>query len=109
MKNVVSEYNSSGVASDGGTSVYYDLRLPKEVTTKIIERLAESGESYIKTEEIIECVFGNDFDFGNSFKSLVRACLTTKGVGKKGNTLDYELNKIVYSVEKIRARNKEVI
>ena len=50
-------------------------------------------------------MFGNDFDFGNAFKSLVRAYLETQGKGKEGNDLAYELKKIEYSINKIRGHS----
>ena len=49
----------------------------------------------------MEKSFDNGFDFGNAFKSLVRAFLNTQGSGKEGNDLAYELNKIRYSINKI--------
>jgi hypothetical protein len=83
------------IKSDGGSSSYYDLQL----SDKVVEFIKENG--YVKTEQLIRDVFGNDFDFANAFKSLVRAYKTTKGVGKEGNDIKYELNKIRYSCNKI--------
>jgi len=78
---------TSKVKSDGGSSSYYTLDI---------------NHTKVETEDIIRDVFGNDFDFGNAFKSLVRAYLNTQGKGKEGNDLAYELNKIDYSINKIR-------
>ena len=89
------------VKSDGMSSSYYDLHIPEELFKEIDKRNKE-GNIHIKTEEIIAYIFGNDFDFGTLFKSLVRAKAITEGGGKEGNTLDYELNKILYSVDRIR-------
>tara|TARA_R110002020_G_scaffold395872_1_gene605910 strand:+ start:285 stop:791 length:507 start_codon:yes stop_codon:yes gene_type:complete len=75
------------VKSDGGSSSYYTLDI---------------NGTKVETEDIIRDVFDNDFDFGNAFKSLVRAYLNTHGKGKEGNDLAYELNKINYSINKIR-------
>ncbi len=80
---------TGAVKSDGGSSSYYTLNI---------------NGNKVETEEIIEQVFGNDFDFGNAFKSLIRAYLNTKGKGKAGNDLNYELNKIKYSINKIKGR-----
>ncbi len=80
---------SIGILSDGGSSSYYTL---------------EINGDFIETEQIIEQVFDNDFDFGNVFKSLIRAYGTTRGKGKLGNDLAYELNKIDYSINKLRTR-----
>lgn len=84
------------IESDGKSSSYYDLKLSQ----KTIDFIKENG--YVKTEMLIYDVFDNDFDFSNAFKSLVRAWGTVNGAGKKGNNLYYELNKIDYSVNKIR-------
>ena len=78
------------IESDGGSSSYYTL---------VINGIT------IETEDIIRDGFDNDFDFGTAFKSLVRAHGKTKGAGKAGNSLDYELNKINYSTNKIRGRH----
>ena len=77
------------VVSDGGSSSYYELNI---------------NGNKVETEEIIDQVFGNDFDFGNAFKSLVRAYASTKGSGKAGNSIQYEMNKIIYSANKIKNR-----
>lgn len=84
------------IASDGKSSSYYDLKLSQ----KTIDFIKENG--YVKTEHLIYDVFENEFDFANAFKSLIRAWGTVKGQGKAGNSLEYELNKIEYSVNKIR-------
>src|SRR5690606_21752565 len=94
------------IKSDGGSSAYYDLPLSDKLVELILQRKEEGG-AFIKTEEIILEVFDNDFDAGNSFKSLVRAWQTTKGGGKEGNTLSYELKKIRYSLNKSEERFKE--
>jgi hypothetical protein len=49
-------------------------------------------------------VFGNDFDFGNMFKALVRIHGKTQGGGKEGTTIEYDLNKIIYTCEKLKER-----
>lgn len=92
------------IKSDGGSSTYYDIELPAWLLERIQQRGAE-GKAFIKTEELTEVAFGNDFAFGTLFKSLVRAYGQTTGEGKAGNTIDYELNKVVYYAENIRQRN----
>ena len=91
------------ISSDGGSSSYYDMPIPEWVMKNILDRSHE-GQAYIKVEELIESTFDSDFDFGNAFKSLVRAKGAYEGKGKAGNTVDYECNKIKYSVDKIKAR-----
>lgn len=93
------------IQSNGGSSSYYDLPIPEELLNKILERKVE-GEAYIKTEEIIRYCFGNDFDKGNLFKSLVRIHSAELGFGKAGNSIEYDCNKIHYSADKIAQRNK---
>lgn len=93
------------IQSDGGSSSYYDLTIPDELLNKILER-KEEGKAYIKTEEIIRYCFGNDFDKGNLFKSLVRIHSAELGFGKAGNSIEYDCNKIHYSADKIAQRNK---
>lgn len=91
------------IASDGGSSTYYDIGLPQWVVDRIIER-KEAGRAYIKTEELIEFAFNDDFDAGNAFKSLVRLWGAFNGAGKAGNSVSYEKNKIEYSVGKLKQR-----
>lgn len=93
---VIEKQKKEPIESSGKSSSYYDLKLSQ----KTIDFIKENG--YVKTEMLIYDVFDNDFDFSNAFKSLVRAWGTVNGAGKKGNSLDYELNKIEYSVNKIR-------
>ncbi len=93
------------IASDGGSSSYYDLPIPEELLNKILERKVD-GKAYIKTEEVIRYCFDNDFDKGNLFKSLVRIHSAELGFGKAGNSIDYDCNKIHYSADKIAQRNK---
>ena len=84
------------IVSDGGSSDYY--KLPNSLVEKAL------ATSELQTEDIIEHVFDNDFDFGNIFKTLVRLHGLSKGKGKAGNTASYECNKILYSVKKIDKR-----
>jgi hypothetical protein len=89
------------IVSDGKSSSYYDLKLNQ----KTIDFILKSG--YIKTEHLIYDLFGNDFDYGTVFKSLVRSYGCINGAGKKGNSLDYELNKVEYYVNRIRENRGE--
>jgi hypothetical protein len=89
------------IKSDGSSSSYYDLKL-SNTTLAFVE-----GTDKIKTEHLIRDVFGNDFDFANIFKSLVRAYGVTQGSGKEGNDISYEMNKNISCVLKIQ--DKETI
>jgi hypothetical protein len=86
------------IKSDGGSSAYYDFKVPQHY----LDLIAEAG--IIKTEYLIDIIFGNDFDFACAFKALVRAKGITEGAGKEGNTLDYELNKMDYYESKIKEK-----
>lgn len=88
------------IKSDGGSSSYYDMPLPDWLVENIKAR-QEAGQAYIKTEELIDVLFGNDFNFGTCFKSMVRAYGATLGAGKAGNDLKYETNKMHYYTNKI--------
>lgn len=92
------------IKSDGGSSTYYDLELPAWLLYTLNERQKE-GKCYIKTEEMISAFFGNDFDRGNIIKSLVRCQGLQDGTGgKAGNSVEYECNKMIYSVNKIKEK-----
>lgn len=99
-------YAAGPIKSDGGSSSYYDLPVPEWLLSELFDReIATNGKPYIKTEEIIAAFFGNDFDLGNVVKCLVRVKgLQDKTGGKAGNSVDYECNKMKYSVEKIRGK-----
>lgn len=98
---LVSKNEVKPVKSDGGSSSYYDIPLPEWLVRRIIDRQTD-GQAFIKTEEIITVAFGNDFDYGNLFKSEVRAWGAMNGAGKEGNSVEYELNKMRYSIDKIQ-------
>ena len=90
-------HKKAPIRSDGGSSAYYDIRIPDWMLRKLEYR---RGGAYIKTEELIE-VLGSDFDEGNILKCLIRAIGARKGEGKEGNTLAYECNKIKYSADRL--------
>lgn len=89
----------NSVVSDGGSSSYYKLELPEWLIEKIVK------DGAVETEDLIEVVFDSNFDYGNIFKSLVRAMKTEQGEGKAGNTTEYEMNKIKYSADKIKEKS----
>lgn len=92
------------IKSDGGSSSYYDLPVAEWLLYTLNERQKE-GKCYIKTEEMINAFFGNDFDRGNIIKSLVRCQGLQDGTGgKAGNSVEYECNKMIYSVNKIKEK-----
>lgn len=89
------------IKSDGGSSSYYDLQLPDN----IIEFIQVHG--YLKTEDLIKHVFGNDFDYGNMFKSMVRAYKAENGEGKEGNDVTYDMNKVQYYANKVKVNQEK--
>ena len=105
IKSKADSEKKTPIKSDGGSSSYYDIYLPTWLMQAMVDREVD-GKVYIKTEELIEVAFESDFDFANAFKSLVRAFGTMNGGGKAGNDVDYEMNKVQYSANKIKERNK---
>lgn len=95
---------TGAIKSDGGSSTYYDIAIPTRLLVEIVERRNEDGLSYIKTEEIIELGLGNDFDFGNIFKCMIRMQSLKDGKGKAGNNLEYDAKKVEYSAKKVVKR-----
>lgn len=98
------DVTTGAIKSDGGSSSYYDIEIPDWLFDKMLER-NYSGNCFIKTEELIE-VMGSDFDEGNILKCLVRINSLKKGVGKQGNDVAYDANKIVYSANRLKERDK---
>lgn len=92
------------IKSDGGSSAYYDIDIPQWLIDEMQTRLEQEGKAYVKTEELIEVIFGNDFNFGTLFKSTVRAYGCSVGRGKAGNDICYETNKVKYYSDKINSR-----
>lgn len=73
------------IKSDGGSSDYYKIKLPKRILKD-----NEDGTVTIETGDIIRYALSNDFNLGNIFKVLIRW-------GKKeGIDYQYDRNKIVY-------------
>jgi hypothetical protein len=95
----IAPIKAGAIKSDGGSSSYYDIQLP----TWLIDKIKERG--YIKTEELIE-VMGSDFDLGNIIKCSVRINSLKNGVGKEGNSVEYDANKIIYSANRLKERER---
>ena len=89
LELVESVDSTKPVTSDGGASSYYELEI--------------AGHK-LETHNVIEDVFGNDFDFGNNFKAMVRIWAQINGGGKAGTSIEYDLNKIIYTCEKLKER-----
>lgn len=103
LKNEVGDDVVVGaIKSDGGSSSYYDIEVPQWLLEKLINRNKE-GKCFIKTEEINE-ILGNDFNYSTIFKSMVRAISIENGVGKAGNTHQYECNKMRYYTDRVEEK-----
>lgn len=103
FNNAVKNTPEGAIKSNGGSSSYYDIQLPDWLIDLIVER-NYSGNCFVKTEELIE-VLGSDFDEGNILKCLVRINSLKKGVGKQGNDVTYDANKIIYSANRLKERD----
>ena len=81
---------TGAVTSNGGASSYYEL---------------EVAGNKIETHDIITDVFDNDFDMGNMFKAQVRIQAAINGSGKAGTSIEYDLNKIIYTCNKLKDKH----
>jgi len=83
------------IKSDGGSSDYYKIKLPKSI-------LKDNGDDTVTIEvgDVIRYALNNDFNLGNIFKAMVRW-------GKKdGIDYEYDRNKIVYFTDDYVAAKK---
>ena len=92
------------IKSDGGKSSYYKAPLPKHVIAKIMKQLEDGEPLSLEVEDIADIMFGNDFDFATTFKSMRRLYMEKLGQGKEGNDAAYELNKVRYYTDKIEEK-----
>jgi hypothetical protein len=86
------------IESDGGSSKYYEIHVPANMVQVVLDSQGDPSHYVFQVEHVIEFGLGNDFDKGNLFKVLYRFG------NKAGNTLKYELNKMQYSLNKLRQR-----
>lgn len=100
------EKPSGKIKSNGLSSSYYDLPISDKLLEALNKR-KEDGQCYVKVEDMIDEFFDGLFNQGTLFKSLVRAHLQTKGEGKAGNDLEYEINKVIYYANKIKEKGCE--
>ena len=77
------------IKSDGGSSRYYEIRIPKNA-------VKDEGDSIlIEAKHIIRYALDNDFSKGNVFKALVR-------LGQKdGTDVEYDRKKMHFFVDDI--------
>lgn len=88
------ESPTAPITSDGGKSDYYKIALPQWLLDKQLK------DGYIMLEDLTEVMFNNDFNYTNVFKAQKRMFELQQGKGKKGNTLEYDANKVKYYVDK---------
>lgn len=81
------------IKSDGGSSSYYNTKLPKHV----IDQIVETGS--IEMKDILRYVFDNNADAFNIVKAQKRICESLKGKGKEGASALYDANKIKFFAE----------
>lgn len=88
--------------SDGGSSGYYFTKLPKHMIDQIV---ATGG---IEIKDIARYVYDNNADAFNIIKAQKRIIEAKKGGGKKGASMQYDANKIVYfGNEQLNALNAD--
>ena len=92
------------VVSDGKSSSYYNLLLNERLTKKIKDQLEKGEPLNLETGDIIEMMFGNDFDFGNIEKALRRIFEAKHGRGKAGVDIKYDINKCHYFLDQIEEK-----
>lgn len=96
IEEVTQPVEPQKIKSDGGSSDYYKIYIPFDRVEIIYDENDNPITVVIETEDIIELALDNDFDRGNLLKCNIR-------LGKKdGNDDEYELNKMSYSMKKIR-------
>jgi len=83
---------NKSIQSDGGSSPYYQITITND-----------KGETFnCELNDIIRDVFYNQFDLGNIVKGTRRIAEKRFGVGKKGVSVKYDANKIVWFAEEIK-------
>jgi hypothetical protein len=95
---------SGEVKSDGKSSSYYNLPFNERLTAKIKQQIEDGVPLNIETGDVIEMMFGNDFDFGNVEKALRRIYQAKLGKGKAGVDIQYDINKCHWSIDEIAAK-----
>jgi len=87
------------IKSDGGSTAYYELRVPDRVLNKL-----RAGENTMETGDVIEMLVDNDFDMGNIIKALRRINQAKKGAGKAGVGINYDIKKCHYFLEQVEIK-----
>lgn len=87
---------------DGSNGSYYDNKVPDWLVDQWLDD--SSVNVTLKAEHVIEFVFKDNFDFGNCYKALVRGIKSLEGCGKSGNTLEYEMDKVIYYANKVKEK-----
>ena len=89
------------VKSDGGSSKYYQITIRTQESNI---RLVDNDELQLvdvdlETGDIIRALVDNDFDLGNCLKAIRRIHQSSKGEGKSGTSIEYDINKIKYFLD----------
>ena len=101
IKETVSEESTQisdekPIASDGGSSGYYNFTIENE-----------AGETIqCEMKDIIRCVYGDNFSLGNIAKAARRMYEASQGRGKEGASIAYDANKVRYFASEFERWNK---
>lgn len=95
-KEIEETLNTSGaspIKSDGGSSDYYKISVK-----------TSHGMADVEVNDVIYALVGGDFDLGNVLKGTRRMYLASKGCGKEGVDIDYDVNKCHWFLDDFRMR-----
>lgn len=84
---------ATSIKSDGGSSDYY------KITVKTPHGLAD-----VEVNDLIYALVGGDFDLGNVVKASRRMFLASKGIGKEGVDIEYDVNKCKWFLDDFQMR-----
>lgn len=96
-KSVVEDVGSTAtnkpVKSDGGSSDYYKISVK-----------TSHGMANVEVNDVIYAMVGGDFDLANVLKACRRMYLASKGCGKEGVDIDYDVNKCKWFLDDFQMR-----
>lgn len=81
------------IKSDGGSSDYYKIQIK-----------TSHGMADVEVNDVIYAMVGGDFDLANVLKASRRMYLASKGCGKEGVDIAYDVNKCKWFLEDFQMR-----
>ena len=81
------------IKSDGGSSEYYKIAVK-----------TSHGMADVEVNDLIYALVGGDFDLGNVLKAARRMYLASKGCGKEGVDIAYDVNKCKWFLDDFQMR-----